>query len=124
MEIELTTEAQKDLEFWKLSNSESVLRKIRILLESIQISPFRGIGKPESLKHELAGKWSRRITKEHRFVYSIENKTIYNFFPKRSLLRFKIRLTLDSGFKELEITNYFSVIISVELCLRKPKILR
>ena len=35
MEIELTTEAQKDLEFWKLSNNESVLRKIRILLESI-----------------------------------------------------------------------------------------
>jgi toxin YoeB len=79
MEIELTTEAQKDLEFWKLSNNESVLRKIRILLESIQISPFRGIGKPEALKHELAGKWSRRITKEHRIVYSIENKTIYIF---------------------------------------------
>jgi toxin YoeB len=56
MEIELTSEAQKDLEYWKDNNNESILKKIRGLLESIQISPFQGIGKPEALKHELSGK--------------------------------------------------------------------
>jgi toxin YoeB len=79
MEIELTSEAQKDLEYWRASNNESILKKIRGLVESIQISPFQGIGKPEALKHELSGKWSRRITREHRLIYSIEKNTIYIF---------------------------------------------
>ncbi|MCY7361180.1 MAG: Txe/YoeB family addiction module toxin [Ignavibacteria bacterium] len=41
------------------------------MLSSIVETPFDGIGKPEPLKHELKGKWSRRITKEHRIIYSI-----------------------------------------------------
>ena len=53
------------------------MKKIRELLENIQHSPFEGVGKPEALKHKLAGKWSRRITDEHRLVYKIEeNKVI------------------------------------------------
>jgi toxin YoeB len=53
-----------------------VLKKIRELLENIQQTPFEGIGKPEALKHQLAGKWSRRITDEHRLVYKVEKEKI------------------------------------------------
>ncbi|HEY9196823.1 MAG TPA: Txe/YoeB family addiction module toxin [Mucilaginibacter sp.] len=46
-------------------------KKIVKLLEAIQENPFEGIGKPESLKYNLSGAWSRRITQEHRLVYEI-----------------------------------------------------
>lgn len=77
MEIIFLPQALEDLQFWKRSGNEKVLKKIRELLENIQHSPFEGVGKPEALKHKLAGKWSRRITDEHRLVYKIEeNKVI------------------------------------------------
>lgn len=76
MEIIFQTQALDDLEFWKKSGNEKVLKKIRELLENIQQTPFEGLGKPEALKHQLAGKWSRRITDEHRLVYKVENNTI------------------------------------------------
>ena len=72
MEIIFEPAALEDLVFWKSSHNELVLKKIRSLLESIQQTPFAGIGKPEALKHQLAGKWSRRITGEHRLVYKVE----------------------------------------------------
>lgn len=62
MEIEFTIQAEQDLNYWKRTNNISVLKKIRVLLENILETPFSGIGKPEALKHELSGKWSRRIT--------------------------------------------------------------
>ena len=46
------------------------------LLESIKINPYEGIGKPEALKHNWTGYWSRRINKEHRFIYKTENDRI------------------------------------------------
>lgn len=66
----------QDLAFWRKSGNEKVLKKIRELLENIEQTPFEGLGKPEALKHELAGKWSRRITDEHRLVYKVEKETI------------------------------------------------
>lgn len=77
MEIELTPDANKDLTYWKSTNNTKVLARIRELLESISETPFQGIGKPEALKHNLSGKWSRRIDKENRIVYQIKNNTIY-----------------------------------------------
>jgi toxin YoeB len=71
MEIEITVQAEKDLIYWQRSNNISVLKKIRTLLEDIIETPFSGIGKPEALKHELSGKWSRRITKRDRLIYEI-----------------------------------------------------
>jgi len=56
MEIELTTRAQEDLEYWSGTGNALVLKKIRTLLENILETPFSGIGKPELLKHELSGK--------------------------------------------------------------------
>jgi len=53
------------------------MRKIEELIESISSTPFDGIGKPEMLKHDLAGKYSRRINREHRIIYRVEDRTIY-----------------------------------------------
>jgi toxin YoeB len=64
------------LKFWKKSGNEVVLKRIRKLFESIQASPYEGIGKPEALKYNLTGKWSRRITEEDRLVYEIEGNII------------------------------------------------
>ncbi len=75
--IELSKSALKDLEFWKKSKNQKILSRIKKLLQSIERSPFEGIGKPEPLKHELSGFWSRRITKEHRMVYKVDGNRIF-----------------------------------------------
>ena len=69
MEIAFLPQASKDLEYWKSTGNSHILKRIRTLLADIQEHPFSGIGKPEPLKGEN-GKWSRRITDEHRIVYS------------------------------------------------------
>lgn len=71
MEIIFSSKATKDLEFWSRSGNKAILKKISELLRAIQESPFEGIGKPEQLKHNLSGVWSRRINQEHRLVYEI-----------------------------------------------------
>jgi len=76
MEIEYTFQAKEDLAYWKKTNNEIVLKKIRKLLEAIIESPFEGIGKPEPLKHNLTGCWSRRIDKEHRLIYEVIDNMI------------------------------------------------
>lgn len=54
------------------NNDKQVLKKINQLIKDIKREPFDGIGKPEPLKHELRGFWSRRITDEHRLVYQVD----------------------------------------------------
>ena len=71
MEIEYTLQAKEDLDYWKKSNNIPVLKKIRKLIEAIIQNPSQGIGKPEALKYDLSGCWSRRINKEHRIVYEV-----------------------------------------------------
>lgn len=61
MEIIFLPTALTDLRYWKKSGNTIILKRIRQLLEVIQQQPFKGIGKPESLKYQWAGKWSRRI---------------------------------------------------------------
>lgn len=77
MEIAYTEQAQKDLKFWKKSGNRSIQKKIEQLLTAIAKNPFTGIGKPEALKHELTGKWSRRLNEEHRIVYVVIEDIIY-----------------------------------------------
>ncbi len=72
MEIKLLTDAKLDLEYWVKTNDKQVLKKIAQLSENILINPYKGIGKPEPLKHSLSGLWSRRINQEHRLVYEID----------------------------------------------------
>ena len=76
MEVEFLPDAQDDLSFWVKTGNKPILKKIAQLVESIKESPFEGIGKPEQLKYSLSGAWSRRITKEHRLVYEIEDDVI------------------------------------------------
>lgn len=71
MEIILAPAALEDLEYWKRINNAAILKRIELLLADIAEHPFTGIGRPELLKFDLAGKWSRRINSEHRIVYKV-----------------------------------------------------
>ena len=66
----------EDVKEWKRSGNKQIFKRIGNLLESIKTSPFEGIGKPEPLKYDLEGKWSRRITDADRIVYDVEENTI------------------------------------------------
>lgn len=64
-------EAFEQLGKWA-TEDKKIFKKILELIKDIQREPFSGIGKPEPLKYELQGYWSRRITDEHRLVYKVE----------------------------------------------------
>ena len=66
MEIIYTNRAIGDVSYWKKSGNKNIQNKITRLLKSIEETPFEGIGKPEALKYELNGFWSRIINNEHR----------------------------------------------------------
>ena len=68
----------EDISYWRKSGNKAVQEKISALIADIVTHPFTGIGKPEALKYQLSGSWSRRITLADRLVYSIniENNTI------------------------------------------------
>ncbi len=70
MNIEFTAKGCEEFNYW-LETDEEVAFKIKSLIKSISREPFKGIGNPEPLKFGLKGFWSRRITSEHRLVYSI-----------------------------------------------------
>lgn len=76
MEIILLPEAENDLNFWIKSGNKAVLKKITQLIEDIINTPYEGVGKPEQLKYNLKGCWSRRINKEHRLIYEIDTNKI------------------------------------------------
>jgi len=57
--------------FWQQTNKD-ILKKINVLIKDILREPFSGIGKPEALRFEFAGKWSRRIDGEHRLIYQVK----------------------------------------------------
>ena len=62
--------------YWQ-SENKKILKKINELLRDIERNGNQGIGKPEPLKHEFSGFWSKRITNEHRLIYNIDSKNIY-----------------------------------------------
>ena len=70
MITEFTVNGWTDFEYW-LEHDPDMVLKITGLVRSIKQNPFKGLGKPEPLKHNLKGFWSRRITGEHRLVYQI-----------------------------------------------------
>lgn len=70
MKILFTQEAWEDYLYWQ-QNDEKIVEKVNELIRNCCRDPFRGIGKPEPLKNELRGFWSRRITQEHRLVYAV-----------------------------------------------------
>jgi toxin YoeB len=70
MQIAFTDKAWDDYLHWQ-NNDPDTLQKINDLIKEIKREPFKGVGKPEPLKGNLAGYWSRRISGEHRLVYRI-----------------------------------------------------
>ncbi len=74
--IELSEQAQKDYLYFSRSGNKAILNKITALLTDIAEHPYTGIGKPEALRYELTGKWSRRINSEHRIIYSVHDDII------------------------------------------------
>jgi len=79
MEFLFKDEAENDLNYW-LQTNKSILKRIESLLKSIKQTPYKGIGRPELLKGNLSGYWSRRINRKHRIVYTVEKDiiTIYS----------------------------------------------
>ena len=75
MNVSFTENGWKDYLEWQKTDKKTV-KRINDLIKDILRSPFEGIGKPEPLKYDLSGKWSRRITDEHRLVYQVENDHI------------------------------------------------
>ncbi len=75
-EIELTQEAEDDIEKHKRSGDKTVLLKIDKLFNELRTHPTTGTGKPEKLKHYKTAIWSRRINDKHRLIYRIENEKI------------------------------------------------
>jgi len=72
MDITFSTQAWEDYLYWNATDKK-IFKKINTLIKECQRTPFDGIGKPEPLKHELAGAWSRRIDREHRLVYRVKD---------------------------------------------------
>lgn len=68
--LEFDGSAFEDLAWWVEKDRAKALRIIKLIKE-IQRNPFKGTGRPEQLKHELSGCWSRRIDREHRLVYEV-----------------------------------------------------
>lgn len=75
MKIVFMDRAWEDYLYWQKTD-KAILRKINILIKEISRTPFIGTGKPEALKENLSGYWSRRINQEHRLVYTVENRSV------------------------------------------------
>jgi toxin YoeB len=76
-EIEFTQQALADIDKHKKAGNKALLNKLESILGELYQHPFTGTGKPEPLKHNLTGYWSRRINKEHRLVYQVTDNIVY-----------------------------------------------
>ena len=75
MNVSFTSEAFAAFCAWSTTDRR-IFQKIKDLISAVSRDPFKGIGKPEPLKHQLSGCWSRRITEEDRLVYTVSGDTI------------------------------------------------
>ena len=75
MRLICSDDAWQDYMYWQTADRK-ILKRINLLIQDIQREPFDGIGKPEPLRFNLAGFWSRRIDEEHRLVYAIEDESV------------------------------------------------
>ncbi|MBF1007255.1 MAG: Txe/YoeB family addiction module toxin [Lachnospiraceae bacterium] len=77
-QVQWDFDAWEDYLYWQ-NHDKKVLRQINKLVKDISRSPFEGLGKPEPLRENLSGLWSRRINKEHRLVYLVRENTVLIF---------------------------------------------
>ncbi len=75
MRLCFTAEGWQDYQYWRRTD-RAILKRLNRLLDEVLRDPTGGIGKPEPLRHLLAGAWSRRITDEHRLVYLVDGDDI------------------------------------------------
>ena len=75
MRLIFSKRAWEDYQFW-IRTDKQILKRINLLIQDAQRTPFEGLGKPEPLRHQLGGFWSRRITGEHRLVYAVEDNDL------------------------------------------------
>ena len=75
MKIVFSKNSWEDYISWQ-KEDKKILKKINELIKDIQRTPYQGIGKPEPLKYDLTGLWSRRIDREHRLVYQIRGEEL------------------------------------------------
>ena len=75
MNLIFSSKAWDSYLYWQKTD-KAIVKRINVLIENIQRSPFKGIGKPEPLKHGLSGYWSRRINDEHRIVYKVTDDNL------------------------------------------------
>ena len=76
MKLLFAEAAWDDYQYW-LKTDRRMLERINTLIRDVQLEPFSGIGKPEPLKHAIAGYWSRRINDEHRMVYRVQDGNLW-----------------------------------------------
>ena len=76
--IAFTPQASEDFNFWK-ATSPKIAEKIKAMLREMQEHPFSGIGKPEPLKYQFSGAWSRRINHKDRLVYQVNGDVVTVF---------------------------------------------
>lgn len=76
MNIDWTKDAWEDYLYWQKTDKK-ILKRINELIKNVQRTPTEGIGKPEPLKHDRSGYWSRRINQEHRLVYKHTKETLF-----------------------------------------------
>ncbi len=75
MKIVFADRGWEDFTYW-IENDRKIAARIVRLIKDIEREPFEGLGKPEPLRHDLTGFWSRRITEEHRLVYAVDKETV------------------------------------------------
>jgi toxin YoeB len=75
MKLIFDQQAWEDYQYW-IETDKKILKRINKLIRDIQRTPYEGIGDPELLKYDWSGFWSRRITREHRLVYTFESNSI------------------------------------------------
>lgn len=82
MKVEVTANFKKDFDYW-VNHDKKIVARIFLLIAAIEAMPFIGIGKPEPLKYEFSGCWSRRINKEHRIIYRVVDNAIVQLLSCR-----------------------------------------
>lgn len=75
MRLGFTPHGWEDYQHW-VQTDRSTLRRVNRLIDDVLRDPFAGLGKPEQLRHALAGAWSRRLTDEHRLVYLVDGEDV------------------------------------------------
>ena len=75
MKVVFADQGWDDFTYW-VEHDRKIAKRIIRLIKDVEREPFEGLGKPEPLKHDLSGFWSRRITEEHRLVYAVDKSQI------------------------------------------------